>query len=140
MLLKTVTATVLVCFLSACASPTVVQSKQSRDSEMSCDQLKAANAEAQDFESKARKERGVTGTNVAAAILFWPAMIGTYKNTEEAMEAAKDSIRIVRFGFSAASAKIARPSKTSPPGDFIRIRTSCPRSSDIRATSSRASL
>ena len=90
MLLKTVTATVLVCFLSACASPTVVQSKQSRDSEMSCDQLKTANAEAQDFESKARKERGVTGTNVAAAILFWPAMIGTYKNTEEAIEAAKD--------------------------------------------------
>jgi hypothetical protein len=90
MLLKTVTATVLVFFLSACASPTVVQSKQTRDSEMSCDQLKAANSEAQEFEAKARKERGVTGTNVAAAILFWPAMIGTYKNTEEAIEAAKD--------------------------------------------------
>ena len=54
MLLKTVTATVLVCFLSACASPTVVQSKQTRDSEMSCDQLKAANSEAQEFEAKAR--------------------------------------------------------------------------------------
>jgi hypothetical protein len=57
---------------------------------MSCSQLKAAYAEAQDFEAKARKERGVTGTNVAAAIFFWPAMLGTYKNTEEAIEAAKD--------------------------------------------------
>ena len=76
--------------LMGCASPTVVQSKQSKDSEMSCSALKTAYAEAQDFESKARKERGVTGTNVAAAILFWPAMIGTYKNTEEAIEAAKD--------------------------------------------------
>ena len=90
MMLKAVTATVLVCFLSACATPTVVQTKQSRDSDLSCAQLKDAYAEAQEFESKARKERGVTGTNVAAAILFWPAMIGTYKNTEEAIDAAKD--------------------------------------------------
>ena len=57
---------------------------------MSCDALKTAYAEAKDFESKARKERGVTGTNVAAAIFFWPAMIGTYKNTEEAIDAAKE--------------------------------------------------
>jgi hypothetical protein len=76
--------------LSACASPTVVQSKQSGDSDLSCEQLKTAYQEALDFETKARKERGMTGTNVAAAIFFWPAMIGTYKNTEEAVEAAKD--------------------------------------------------
>ena len=76
--------------LLGCASPTVVQSKQSKDSEMSCASLKSAYVEAQDFEAKARKERGVTGTNVAAAILFWPAMIGTYKNTEDAIAAAKD--------------------------------------------------
>jgi hypothetical protein len=75
---------------AGCASPTVVQSKQSGDSAMTCDQMKAAYAEALDFESKARKERGVTGTNVAAAVFFWPAMIGTYKNTEEAIEAAKE--------------------------------------------------
>jgi hypothetical protein len=56
---------------------------------MTCEQLRSAYAEAQDFEAKARKERGVTGTNVAAAIFFWPAMIGTYKNTEEAIEAAQ---------------------------------------------------
>ena len=57
---------------------------------MSCDQLKVAYSEAQDFENKARKERGVTGTNVAAAIFFWPAMIGTYANSGEAMDAARD--------------------------------------------------
>lgn len=76
--------------LGACASPTVVDAKQSNDRMMSCDALKTAYAEAKDFESKARKERGVTGTNVAAAIFFWPAMIGTYKNTEEAIDAAKE--------------------------------------------------
>lgn len=73
-----------------CATPTVVQSKQSGDAGLNCEQLRSAFAEAQEFESKARKERGVTGTNVAAAIFFWPAMLGTYKNTEEAIEAAKD--------------------------------------------------
>jgi hypothetical protein len=90
MMLKAVAATVLVCFLSACATPTVVQTKQSRDSDLSCVHFKDAYGEAQDFESKARKERGVTGTNVATAILFWPAMIGTYKNIEKEIDAAKD--------------------------------------------------
>ncbi len=76
--------------LSGCATPEVVVSKQSKDSDMTCPQLKSAYAEAQDFENKARKERGVTGTNVVAALFFWPAMIGTYKNTEDAIEAAKE--------------------------------------------------
>ena len=85
-----VTALAVTILLSGCATPTVVQTKQSNDSSMNCTQLKTAYSEAQDFETKARKERGVTGTNIAAAILFWPAMIGTYKNTEEAIDAAKD--------------------------------------------------
>ncbi len=83
------TASVACAVFGGCASPTVVESKQTNDRSMSCDALKSSYAEAKDFESKARKERGVTGTNVAAAILFWPAMIGTYKNTEDAIEAAK---------------------------------------------------
>ena len=90
-LLVTVLAvTLTVAVLGGCATPAVVESKQANDRMMSCDALKTSYAEAKDFESKARKERGVTGTNVAAAILFWPAMIGTYKNTEDAIEAAKD--------------------------------------------------
>ena len=83
-------ATVTAVFLGGCASPTVVESKQSNDRMMSCGALKTAYEEAKDFENKARKERGVTGTNVAAAIFFWPAMLGTYKNTEDAIEAAKE--------------------------------------------------
>lgn len=82
--------TISAAFLGGCASPTVVESKQTNDRMMSCDALKTAYSEAKDFESKARKERGVTGTNVAAAIFFWPAMLGTYKNTEDAIDAAKE--------------------------------------------------
>ena len=90
LLLTVLAATVVSGFLSGCASPTVVESKQSNDREMSCAALKTAYTEARDFETKARKERGVTGTNVAAALLFLPGLLGTYVNTEEAINAAKE--------------------------------------------------
>lgn len=76
--------------VSGCAAPPVVSVRQSGDADMNCTQLKSAYQDAQDFEAKARKERGVTGTNVAAAVLFWPALVGTYANTEEAINAAKE--------------------------------------------------
>ena len=90
LLLTVLTATITAVFVSGCASPTVVESKQSNDRMMTCAALKTAYTEARDFESKARKERGVTGTNVAAALLFLPGLLGTYVNTEEAINAAKE--------------------------------------------------
>ena len=82
----------LLCFsiLTACATPTVVQTRQSTDASLSCEQIKGEIVEAERFEKAARKDRTVTGTNIAAAILFWPALLGTYSNTEEAINAAKE--------------------------------------------------
>jgi hypothetical protein len=79
-----------VAVIFGCASPTVVSVRQLGDSDLTCDQLKRAYSEANQFEENARKERTVTGTNVAAALIFWPALIATYANTEEAINAAKD--------------------------------------------------
>jgi len=76
--------------IAGCASPQVVSVKKAGDSDLSCAQLRNEYSDAQDFEAKARKERTVTGTNVAAAVFFWPALLGTYANTEEAITAAKD--------------------------------------------------
>ncbi len=76
--------------LSACTTSQVVQTNQIGDEAKSCDELKIAIAEAQDFERKARKNKGVTGTNVAAAVFFWPAMIATYTSAEEAEDAARE--------------------------------------------------
>jgi hypothetical protein len=39
--------------------------------------------------SAMRKKNGITGTNVAAAVIFWPAIIGTYANANDAIKAAK---------------------------------------------------
>lgn len=94
MMQKTTLASVLaLAILSGCASPTVVQTRKVSDGDLTCDQLRDQTTEAEDFEAKARKERGVTGTNVVAAILFWPALLGTYKNTEDAIDAAKERQR-----------------------------------------------
>lgn len=76
--------------LAGCATPTVVDTTKVGDSGLSCEQLKLEIADADRFEKEARKERTVTGKNVAAAVLFWPALIGTYSNTEEAINAAKE--------------------------------------------------
>ncbi len=78
---------------AGCATPEVVQVRQAGDGDLNCEQLKEQYVDAQEFEAKARKERGVTGTNVAAAVLFWPALIGTNSNTEDAINAAQDRQR-----------------------------------------------
>lgn len=90
MKLKIVTVMVSVLLLQACATPTVVETRKVNDNQLSCSQIQSEIEEAKSFEQKARKERTVTGKNVAAAVLFWPALLGTYSNTEEAINAAKE--------------------------------------------------
>lgn len=76
--------------LAGCATPAVVEVKQSGDASLSCPQIKEQLELAEKFFNDAKKERGVTGTNVAAAVLILPGLLGTYVNTEEAMTAAKE--------------------------------------------------
>ena len=87
---KIIIPALMVALLAACATPTVVQTRQAGDENLTCEQLKTQIALAQKYEEDARKERGVTGTNVAAALLFLPGLLGTYMNTEDAMRAARD--------------------------------------------------
>lgn len=88
---KTLVVVLLVAVsFSGCASPTVVETKQINDSTLACSDLTAQIEEADTFEKKAREERKITGTNVAAAVLFWPALLGTYSNTEDAIKAAQE--------------------------------------------------
>jgi hypothetical protein len=90
---------VLLTLLSACASPEVVDERELGDENLSCSQIKQEIAEAENFEKQARKEKGVTGTNVAAAVFFWPAMLVTYSNAEEAIDAAENrKKRLVSIG------------------------------------------
>jgi len=79
--------------LVGCATPHVVQERQSGDRALTCDEIRTELAQAERFEEEARDERGVTVTNVAAVVLFWPALVGTYMNTEDAIDAAEERQR-----------------------------------------------
>lgn len=75
--------------IGGCASPHVVQATKLSDETMTCSQIDINIAEAERFRLAAQREKGVTGTNVAAVLFFWPAMIGTYSNANEAIAAAE---------------------------------------------------
>lgn len=81
------------CFVSlillvGCATPTVVQSVKPGDSGLSCAQLQNEYSDMQRFRDEADREKGMTGGNVARAIFFWPAILGTFSNANEAIAAA----------------------------------------------------
>ncbi len=77
-----------VLLLSACATPMVVQTVKPGDTGLSCAQLQNEYADAEKFRADADREKGMTGGNVARAILFWPAILGSFSNANEAMSAA----------------------------------------------------
>ena len=83
---------ILILVLSSCAKPTVVQIKQERDYNLSCDELTLALAEAVKFKSDAEYTREATGENMTRAIIFWPAMLGSQLNADKAVKAASDRI------------------------------------------------
>ena len=70
--------------LAACATPSVVEVVMPGDEELTCGQLNNAYAETERFKEEAESEKGVTGGNVAR-LLFWPSIIGTYMNSNEAI-------------------------------------------------------
>jgi hypothetical protein len=74
--------------LAACATPTVVQSVKPGDSGLSCAQLQNEYSDAQRFRDEADREKGMTGGNVARALLFWPAILGSFSNANEAIASA----------------------------------------------------
>ena len=74
--------------LVGCSKPTVVEVVMPGDKELNCGQLKNAYAEAERFKEKVKCEKGVTDSNTARALLFWPAIVETYMNSNEAIQAA----------------------------------------------------
>lgn len=93
MKLKVALSISVVALLSACASPTVVQSVKAGDNGLTCSQLQNEYQDAERFRAEADKEKGLTGGNVVRALFFWPAILGSYANANEAMAAA-DSRRV----------------------------------------------
>ena len=79
----------LTLLVTACATPTVVQPVKPGDTGLTCSQLHNELADVERFKKEADSEKGVTAGNVAR-LLFWPSIIGTYMNANEAIAAAEN--------------------------------------------------
>lgn len=86
---KNIFPLIVIALLTACASPTVVQTVKPGDMGLTCAQLQNEFSDAERFKKEADAEKGVTGGNVAR-LLFWPAIIGTTMNANEAIAAAEN--------------------------------------------------
>ena len=62
--------------LSACVSPEVVSQNKVNDENLSCQQIGVELGQLAQIRSEARKGKTASGANVAAVLLFWPAVIG----------------------------------------------------------------
>ena len=85
---QTLSAVTLSLVLLGCATPTVVKSVKPGDQGLTCAQLQNEYSEAQELKKMADKEKGVTGGNVVRLLFFWPAILGTASNANEAIAAA----------------------------------------------------
>ena len=86
--MKKILILISIFFISSCATPTVVDVVMPGDEGLNCGQLQNAYAETKRYKKEAESKKGVTGGNTARALLFWPAIIGTYMNSNEAINAA----------------------------------------------------
>ena len=78
----------LTLIIAGCAKPTVTKVSMAGDEGLSCAQLYNAYEETEMLKDAAKSEKGVTGSNVMRGLLFWPAIIGTNMNANEAIQAA----------------------------------------------------
>jgi len=90
MTLRKISALVLgaALFTSGCVSPDIVQTSSVNDNSLSCEQIRVQLTQLEQIRAEAAKGKTVSGQNVAAALLFWPAVIGNYSNAQQALEAA----------------------------------------------------
>ena len=117
-----------------CATPHVVQPVRFTDQGMSCNLLELEMAEADRYRVAAQGEKGVTGTNVAAFMFFWPAIFGTYANANEAIAAA-DTRKAHLASIHAQKKCHDRPPQASLSGPIGSTPTAVPRNIEQRLIS-----
>jgi hypothetical protein len=81
-LLTILMATIL--FISGCATSPKVKVIQPGDNNLTREQLKEEISRLDRADSEVDSKKGVTGTNVAAALFFWPGLLYTHMDASEA--------------------------------------------------------
>ncbi|MEK7990438.1 MAG: hypothetical protein VSS52_005480 [Thiotrichaceae bacterium] len=83
MLISTLLAALL---LGGCATSKKIQTVQAGDNKLSCNELTSELTRLDDAESDIDSKKGVTGTNVAAALFWLPGLAYTYYDAGQAEE------------------------------------------------------
>ncbi len=73
-----------------CVSSQKVDTVQLRDRELSCIELVAQVEEADKFKRAAEGNKGANKDNVVAGVFFFPALVSTYLDANDAIKAAED--------------------------------------------------
>jgi outer membrane murein-binding lipoprotein Lpp len=69
---------------SGCVTNQKVATSQVGDEQLSCTDIKAQNTKLDELAADARHNKGVNTANVAAVLLFWPAAVGNYMDSDHA--------------------------------------------------------
>ncbi len=77
----------IIFIFSGCATSKKTQVVQAGDNNLSCTELKRELARLDEAEEEVNSKKGVTGTNVAAALFWLPGLAYTYYDAGQAMEA-----------------------------------------------------
>ena len=93
MIIKIISYTFLVLFLNACATPHVVNVIGPNDNTLSCSQLDTEITIASKYKRDAKKEKGTgTPTNIGAILFWWPGLLATQMNANDAIRATDERI------------------------------------------------
>ncbi len=76
--------------LTGCATSQKVQVVQMGDDKLSCAKISEELAQLNKADAEVNSKKGATGTNVAAALFFWPALAYTYIDAKDANKAISD--------------------------------------------------
>lgn len=70
----------------SCSHTQKVATKKPSDAKMSCSDIQKEFDDLDKVLKQAKKNKGASGKNIAAAVLFWPAAVGNYLDAENAEE------------------------------------------------------
>ena len=76
--------------LSACSHTQKVATVKPTDSKLTCEQINQEFSDLDNVLKQAKKNKGASGTNIAAAVFFWPAAVGNYLDAENAEELVQE--------------------------------------------------
>ncbi|MCF6219497.1 MAG: hypothetical protein L3J65_00140 [Robiginitomaculum sp.] len=76
--------------LAGCSHTTKVATTKPTDSQLSCAEINTEFAELDTVLREAKKNKGASGANIAAAVFFWPAAVGNYVDAKDAEGLVKE--------------------------------------------------